>query len=150
MRVVIQRVNHAFVEIDGIKCSQIKKGLCIFLGVETDDNNDDITWLVNKIAKLRIFNDDQGKMNLSVMDVDGELLLVSQFTLHASTKKGNRPSFLQAAKPDLAESIYRKFITKLEQATGRSVKTGVFGGDMKIGLENDGPVTILIDTELKW
>lgn len=150
MRVVIQRVNKAYVEIGGSKYSEIKKGLCIFLGVENDAKFQDIPWLVNKIINLRIFNDDQGKMNRSVIDVDGDLLVVSQFTLHASTRKGNRPSFIQAAKPDFAETIYKIFINQLEQMNGRPVQTGVFGGDMKVGLENDGPVTILIDTETKW
>lgn len=150
MRVVIQRVNRAQVDIDGKRYSGIDHGLCIFLGIEQDANDQDLPWLVNKIANLRIFSDDEGKMNLSVMDVDGGVLLVSQFTLHASTKKGNRPSFIHAENPEKAQVLYEECIRQLEQKLGKSIESGEFGGDMKINLENDGPVTILIDTEYKW
>ena len=150
MRVVIQRVNHAHVEINDHRHSGIRRGLCIFLGVERDAITKDIPWLVNKIINLRIFNDEEGKMNLSLLEVDAEVLLVSQFTLHASTKKGNRPSYIVAENPEKAEKIYEDFIHQLEDQLGKSIQTGVFGGDMKISLENDGPVTILIDTEYKW
>ncbi len=147
MRVVLQRVSAASVTIDGIVKSEIGHGLLIFLGVEDADTDEDIEWLCNKIAKMRIFNDEEGKMNLSVKDVDGELLVVSQFTLHASVKKGNRPSFIGAAKPEFAEPMCNKFFKVLEITAGRDVKTGEFGADMKVRLLNDGPVTINIDSK---
>jgi len=150
MRVVIQRVNHASVEIAGTIHSGIGSGLCIFFGVEKDAEIDDLPWLVNKIVNLRIFSDDEGKMNLSILDVNADILLISQFTLHASTKKGNRPSFIMAEIPGKAEEIYESFSRQLELKLGKSIHKGVFGGDMQISLENDGPVTILIDTEYKW
>lgn len=150
MRAVIQRVNRAQVNIDGQRFSGIEQGLCIFLGIEKEANDKDLPWLVNKIVNLRIFSDDEGKMNKSVLETGGEILLISQFTLHASTKKGNRPSFIQAENPDRAQSIYEECIRQLEHNLGKSIETGEFGGDMKINLENDGPVTILIDTEYKW
>lgn len=150
MRAVIQRVNRARVIIDGQRFSGIGLGLCIFLGIEKEANEKDLPWLVNKIVNLRIFRDDEGKMNKSVMETGGDILLVSQFTLHASTKKGNRPSFILAEDPGRALVIYKKCIRQLEQNLGKSIETGEFGGDMKVELENDGPVTILIDTEYKW
>lgn len=149
MRVVIQRVSSASVSIDGKIFSSIEKGLLIFVGIEEADNNEDIDWLCKKIIDLRIFSDAEGKMNLSIRDVDGEILVVSQFTLHASTKKGTRPSYLKAAKPELAIPLYEKFIFVLSQILERPVKTGVFGVDMKVSLVNDGPVTITIDTKNK-
>ena len=149
MRVVIQRVLEASVTINQGIHSSIEKGLLIFLGIEDSDNLEDIEWLSNKILNLRIFNDDQGIMNHSIKDVLGELLIVSQFTLHASTKKGNRPSYIHASKPDIAIPLYNNFIDVLSKTSGLKVKTGVFGADMKIKLLNDGPVTIVIDTKNK-
>ena len=149
MRVVIQRVLKADVTIDGKVYNSIDQGLLILLGIEEADTNDDKEWLVNKIASLRIFNDDNGVMNLSVEDIGGELLVISQFTLHASTKKGNRPSYIKAAKPEVAIPIYEEFVLALASRTGKIVKTGQFGADMKVGLVNDGPVTIIIDTKNK-
>ena len=150
MRVVIQRVNHAYIDLNGSRHSEIKKGLCVFFGVETAADSNDLDWLVRKIINLRIFNDREDKMNLSLQDINGELLVVSQFTLHASTKKGNRPSFILSEKPERAELLYNAFINRIREQLGNRIKTGVFGGDMKVGLENDGPVTILIDTQQKW
>lgn len=149
MRAVIQRVNKAFVEIDGAIYNKIESGLLIFLGIEELDNQDDIEWLSGKISRLRIFNDTSGVMNLSIHEIGGDVLLISQFTLHASTKKGNRPSYIKAAKPEIAIPLYEDFIDQLSIETGRSVKTGIFGADMKVVLENDGPVTIFIDTRNK-
>ena len=149
MRVVIQRVLEASVTINQSIHSSIEKGLLIFLGIEDSDNLEDIEWLSNKILNLRIFNDDQGIMNHSIKDVLGELLIVSQFTLHASTKKGNRPSYIHASKADIAIPLYNNFIDVLSKTSGLKVKTGVFGADMKIKLLNDGPVTIVIDTKNK-
>lgn len=148
MRVIIQRVSQASVETaDEIK-SEIKKGMLILLGIENDDKGgeEDIEWLCGKIARLRIFDDEKGVMNLSVKDVDGEAMVVSQFTLHASTKKGNRPSYIKAARPDVAIPLYERFVHKLEQELGKKVHTGKFGAMMKVGLINDGPVTIIIDS----
>ncbi|MCB0568683.1 MAG: D-tyrosyl-tRNA(Tyr) deacylase [Phaeodactylibacter sp.] len=147
MRVVIQRVSEASVTIDGQERAGIGRGLLVLLGVEEADTLEDIQWLCAKISKLRIFNDEAGLMNLSVQDIGGELLVVSQFTLHASTKKGNRPSFIRAARPDIAIPMYEAFITCLEEGSGLQVKTGDFGADMKVRLLNDGPVTILIDSK---
>jgi len=149
MRAVIQRVEFASVTINGKIKSEIGTGLLIFIGIEENDNDEDIDWLCGKIQKLRIFNDKEGIMNLSVSDVDGEMMIISQFTLHALTKKGNRPSYIKAAKPELAIPLYEKLIEKLNQEYHREIKTGEFGAMMKISLLNDGPVTILIDTKNK-
>jgi len=149
MRAVIQRVNHASVTIRNKIKSKIEKGLLVLIGIENDDNSEDIQWLSNKITQLRIFDDPDGIMNLSVKDIDGEILAISQFTLHAKTKKGNRPSYQQAAKPDVSVPMYNQFIKQLEIDLAKSVKTGDFGAYMKVALENDGPVTIIIDTKNK-
>ncbi|NET31016.1 MAG: D-tyrosyl-tRNA(Tyr) deacylase [Cyanothece sp. SIO1E1] len=147
MRIVIQRVSEASVTIDQKVKSAINHGLLILLGIEDSDTESDIDWLCGKISKLRIFNDEAGVMNKSVMDVGGDLLVVSQFTLHASTKKGNRPSYIKASKPDFAVPMYEKFIQKLAVLTGKDIGTGTFGADMKVALINDGPVTIIIDSK---
>jgi D-tyrosyl-tRNA(Tyr) deacylase len=149
MRAVIQRVKEAKVSINNSEESAIKNGLLVLLGIEENDSAEDIEWLSGKISRLRIFNDDNGVMNRSVMDVDGEIMVISQFTLHASTKKGNRPSYIRAAKPDTAILLYNSFIRKLEQDTNKQVKTGKFGAQMNIRLINNGPVTIIIDTKNK-
>lgn len=147
MRVVLQRVSEASVTIEGEKVSAINKGLLILLGIEDADSIEDIEWLIGKITKLRIFSDEEGVMNLSIQDVLGDVIVVSQFTLHAATKKGNRPSYIKAAKPDVAVPLYEKFISSMETALGRKVQTGRFGANMKVALINDGPVTILIDSK---
>jgi D-aminoacyl-tRNA deacylase len=147
MRVVLQRVKEASVTIEGVIKSEIKEGLLILLGIENEDNTDDIQWLASKIAQMRIFSDEAGLMNRSVMDINGEMIVVSQFTLHASTKKGNRPSFLKAARPDIAIPMYENFVSKLKELSGLNVLTGEFGADMKVALLNDGPVTIIIDSK---
>ncbi len=144
---LIQRVSEACVRIDDSVKSEIDKGLLVFVGIEEADKDEDIEWLSAKIVTLRIFNDDQGVMNISVREAGGDILVVSQFTLHASTKKGNRPSYIKAAKPDLAIPLYEKFILKLTETLGKAIHTGEFGADMKISLINDGPVTIIIDTK---
>lgn len=149
MKIVIQRVSEASVKIDGEIKGEIKQGFMILLGIESVDNQEDIDWLCKKIINLRVFQDEEGKMNLSLLDIQGEVLLISQFTLHASTKKGNRPSFIQAAKPDIAIPLYENFIKKLEQSLGKTIATGEFGADMKVSLINDGPVTIIIDSKSK-
>ncbi|MCF3111396.1 D-tyrosyl-tRNA(Tyr) deacylase [Niabella sp. CC-SYL272] len=149
MKIVIQRVSEARVVIDGTIFSAIEKGILIFLGIEDADTEEDIRWLSQKITQLRIFNDENGVMNRSVKEVNGALLLVSQFTLHASTKKGNRPSYIKASKPDVAIPLYKKMIRQLEQDMEQEIKTGVFGADMKVQLINDGPVTIIIDSKNK-
>jgi len=149
MRVVIQRVKSASVTIDSQLFSSIQQGLLILLGIEGSDNSDDIGWLTGKISRLRIFEDEQGVMNKSLMDVGGEALVVSQFTLHASTKKGNRPSYIRAAPPEMAEALYEQFVETLEKTIGKSVETGKFGAMMDIQLINSGPVTIIIDTKNK-
>lgn len=149
MRAVIQRVSQASVVIDNQEKSRIGWGLLILLGIEQDDTNDDIEWLCKKIAALRIFSDEAGLMNRSVQDIEGEMLVVSQFTLHASTKKGNRPSFIRAARPETAIPMYEKFVETLRQEFGRPVLTGEFGADMKVSLLNDGPVTILVDSKAR-
>jgi len=149
MIAVIQRVSEASVAIDGQLKSKIGKGILVLIGIEDADNMEDIEWLSAKIVSLRIFNDAEGIMNVSVKDDGGAVLLVSQFTLHASTKKGNRPSYLKAAKPAIAIPLYEKMITALELQLGKTIQTGEFGADMKIGLMNDGPVTIIIDTKNK-
>jgi len=149
MRVVIQRVSQASVAIKGKIHNSVNQGLVVFLGIEESDTFEDIEWLSGKISRLRIFNDKNEQMNLSIADVDGDVLLISQFTLHASTKKGNRPSYIKAAKPELAIPIYQKFIFQLEKDLAKPIKTGIFGADMKVSLINDGPVTIIIDTKNK-
>jgi len=149
MRAVIQRVSGASVTIKNEIYNRISNGLLILLGIEDADTQEDIDWLCGKITRLRIFGDEKGVMNLSVQDVNGEILVVSQFTLHASTKKGNRPSYIKAAKPDFAIPMYEKFVKKLEAETGKPVYTGEFGAMMEVGLVNDGPVTIIIDTKNK-
>ena len=149
MRVVIQRVTEASVTINNSIRSSIGKGLLVLAGIEDADTQEDIDWLSAKIVQLRIFNDADGVMNLSLKDIGGELLLVSQFTLQASTKKGNRPSYIKASKPPLAIPLYEKLIVRLEQELGRSIGTGEFGADMKVALLNDGPVTIIIDSKNK-
>lgn len=149
MRVVIQRAGHASVNINGICKSAIGKGLFILVGIEESDGQEDIDWLCKKIVNLRIFDDENGVMNRSVTDIGGEILVVSQFTLHASTKKGNRPSYIHAAKPEISVPLYEKFCRDLSAAFGQEIKTGEFGADMKIELMNDGPVTICIDTKRK-
>lgn len=149
MRAVIQRVSQASVTIEGQVKSQIGLGLLVLLGVEDADTGEDIEWLAKKIAQLRIFGDENGLMNLSVQEVQGQIIVVSQFTLHASTKKGNRPSFIRAAKPDVAIPLYEKFVVALREISGLEVLTGEFGADMKVALLNDGPVTIVMDTKAK-
>ena len=149
MIAVIQRVTHASVTIDGQVSGQIAKGLLVLLGIEDADNQEDIDWLSKKLVNMRIFSDEEGKMNKSVMDVEGNILLVSQFTLHASTKKGNRPSFIKAAKPDIAIPLYEAMIKSLNVELGKNIQTGEFGADMKVSLLNDGPVTIVMDTKNK-
>ncbi|MDX1365672.1 MAG: D-aminoacyl-tRNA deacylase [Arenibacter latericius] len=149
MRAVIQRVAQASVTVEGELISEISNGLLVLLGIEETDGEEDIVWLSKKIANLRIFNDEEGVMNQSLLQQDGELIVVSQFTLHASTKKGNRPSYLKAAKPDTAIPLYEGFIAQIEKDLGKKVGTGVFGADMKVALINDGPVTIQIDTKNK-
>lgn len=149
MRVVIQRVSKASVSIAGKINGEIGKGLLILLGIEEADTEEDAKWLSGKISRLRIFNDEDGVMNLSVKDVDGEILVVSQFTLHAGTKKGNRPSYIRAAKPETAVPLYEYFIKQMEQDLGKPLQTGKFGAMMDILLVNDGPVTIIIDTKNK-
>ena len=146
MKAVIQRVTKASVTIEGKKVASINNGLLILLGIINEDSHDDIRWLSNKIVNLRIFSDQEGVMNVSLKDSEGDAIVVSQFTLHASTKKGNRPSFIKAAKPDIAIPLYEKFVKQLGMISGRPVYTGEFGADMKVALVNDGPVTILIDS----
>jgi D-tyrosyl-tRNA(Tyr) deacylase len=147
MRVVIQRVTKADVTIDGKINGAIANGLLVLLGIEDVDNEEDIKWLSNKIVNLRVFDDEAGVMNRSILDIHGEILLVSQFTLHASTKKGNRPSYIKASKPEVAIPLYEKMIEQLKKDLGKEIATGIFGADMKIGLLNDGPVTIIIDSK---
>ena len=149
MRAVIQRVTRASVTIDGKVHGQIADGLLVLVGIEDADTAEDIKWLSNKIINLRIFNDENGVMNISLKDVDGNILLISQFTLHAFTKKGNRPSYIKASKPDVAIPIYEKLMRQLSNDVGKEIQTGIFGADMKVELLNDGPVTIVIDTKSK-
>ena len=149
MKTVTQRVQYASVTIDGVVKSKIGKGLLILVGIEDRDTQEDINWLCKKICNLRIFHDEQGVMNRSVMDVDGEILVVSQFTLQASTKKGNRPSYIRASKPEVAIPMYESFCAEMGIQLGKEVQTGTFGADMKVELLNDGPVTILIDSQNK-
>jgi D-tyrosyl-tRNA(Tyr) deacylase len=149
MRVVIQRVSEASVKVDGIVRGEVGSGLLLLLGIEDADTDDDVQWLASKIVNPRVFNDEQGVMNLSVKDTGGDILLISQFTLHAATKKGNRPSYIRASKPDFAIPVYEKMISALGAELQRSIQTGVFGADMKVSLMNDGPVTIYIDSKQK-
>jgi D-tyrosyl-tRNA(Tyr) deacylase len=146
MRVLIQRVARASVMIEGHDTQMIQTGLVLLVGVEAEDGAEDVQWLTHKITQMRLFNDHEGKMNRSLLEVGGDLLVVSQFTLHASTRKGNRPSFIKAAHPDLAKPLYQQLVVSLEKATGKAIFTGVFGADMKVELINDGPVTIWIDS----
>lgn len=149
MKTVIQRVSQASVTIDSKIVANIQKGLLVLVGIEDTDLKEDIDWLCQKIANLRIFGDENDVMNLSVKDIDGDIIVVSQFTLHALTKKGNRPSYIKAAKPEVAIPIYEDFLQQLETELGKNVQTGVFGADMKVSLLNDGPVTIIIDSKNK-
>ena len=149
MRVVIQRVSQSNVKVSGEVIGKINEGLMVLVSFVDEDNDTDLGWMTKKIINLRIFNDDEGKMNRSVQDIGGDILLISQFTLHGSTKKGNRPSFIKAAKPDFANVMYERFIKVLEQSLGKEIQTGEFGGDMKVSLVNDGPTTIIIDSKDK-
>lgn len=149
MRAVIQRVSHASCTVNGEITGQIKQGFMVLLGIEDSDTDEDLTWLAQKIANMRIFSDENGLMNKSLEDIDGNILLISQFTLFAATKKGNRPGFTRSAKPDYAIPLYEKMIKELNNLTGKKIECGVFGADMKINLLNDGPVTIIIDTKAK-
>lgn len=147
MKVVIQRVTQASVTIDGTVKGQIAGGYMILAGFVAEDTEEDLTWIAQKIVGLRVFNDQNDVMNLSIGDVDGDILLISQFTLHAMTRKGNRPSYIMAAKPDIAKPMYEHFIDMLEKTLGKKIQTGEFGADMKVSLLNDGPVTIIIDSK---
>ena len=147
MRVVLQRVSSASVTIENKIVAVIQKGLLVLVGIEDADNQEDVDWLVNKIINIRIFGDENDVMNLSVADIDGDIIVVSQFTLHAATKKGNRPSYIKASKPDIAIPLYENFVHKMQFALGKKIQTGVFGADMKVALVNDGPVTIMIDSK---
>ena len=149
MRVVVQRVSQSNVKVSGEIIGEINEGLMVLVSFVDEDNDTDLGWMTKKIINLRIFNDDEGKMNRSVQDVGGDILLISQFTLHGSTKKGNRPSFIKAAKPDFANVMYERFIKVLEQSLDKEIQTGEFGGDMKVSLVNDGPTTIIIDSKDK-
>ena len=150
MRVLIQRVKRASVTVDGELISEIAQGLLVLVGICDEDNHEDIEWLTKKISNIRLFDDENGVMNLSLMDIDGELLAVSQFTLYASTVKGNRPSYIKAAKPEVAIPLYERFLEILEKELQKPVKKGIFGADMKVDLLNDGPVTIIVDSKLKF
>ena len=149
MKVVIQRVTHSSVSINEQKVASINRGLLLLLGIVDEDTQDDINWLAKKVSNLRVFEDSNGIMNKSLIDSDGDAIVVSQFTLHANTKKGNRPSYIKAAKPDIAIPLYEAFVKQLEIELGKQVQTGEFGADMKVELLNDGPVTIIIDTKQK-
>ena len=149
MKAIIQRVSESSVTINAKIVAQIQKGLLVLIGFEDSDTQEDILWLTSKIANLRIFGDENDVMNLSLKDVEGDMIIVSQFTLHASTKKGNRPSYIKAAKPEIAIPLYEAFIVQIETELGKKVQTGQFGADMKVALVNDGPVTIVIDTKNK-
>ena len=147
MKILIQRVKHSKCTVDGKEISKIGQGILVFVGITNDDTNEDIEWLANKMVNLRIFNDEDGIMNKSCIEIDGEIMIISQFTLHARTKKGNRPSYVDAAKPEISEPLYNKFIETVNSLTGKQSATGIFGADMKIELLNDGPVTIIIDSK---
>ena len=147
MRIVLQRVSEASVRINGSVTGEIGKGFLILLGIEHDDTNEDAQWLIQKITQLRVFSDEEGKMNLSIQEIKGRMLVVSQFTLHASTKKGNRPSYIRAARPETAIPLYNFFLDELERIAEQKVESGEFGADMKVALVNDGPVTISIDSK---
>ncbi|PIF31595.1 D-tyrosyl-tRNA(Tyr) deacylase [Flavobacterium sp. 9] len=147
MRIVVQRVSEASVTVENNKIADIQKGLLVLVGIEEADTQEDIDWLVGKIIKMRIFGDENDVMNCSVQDIDGDIIVVSQFTLHASTKKGNRPSYIKAAKPEFAIPMYENFVKSLEKDFNKKVQTGIFGADMKVNLLNDGPVTILMDSK---
>ena len=149
MKAVIQRVSQSSVTINNEIVAQIQQGLLVLVGIEDTDNQEDINWLTSKIANLRIFADENEVMNMSLKDIDGEIIVVSQFTLHAATKKGNRPSYIKASKPEIAIPLYESFVKQMEIELGKKVQTGQFGADMKVGLVNDGPVTIIIDTKNK-
>ena len=149
MKAVIQRVSQSSVTIDAKIVAEIQKGLLVLVGIEDSDSQEDISWLTSKIANLRIFGDENEVMNLSLKDINGEIIVVSQFTLHAATKKGNRPSYIKASKPEIAIPLYESFVKQMEIELGKKVQTGQFGADMKVGLVNDGPVTIIIDTKNK-
>jgi D-tyrosyl-tRNA(Tyr) deacylase len=149
MRAIIQRVTQAQVQIDGKLFSEIRNGLLVLLGIEDADSDEDLNWLAQKIVNLRVFNDENGVMNISLIDANFDILLVSQFTLFASTKKGNRPSYIKASRPEFAIPLYAKMIAKLEELLGKKIATGLFGADMQISLTNNGPVTIMIDSKLK-
>ena len=147
MKILIQRVKHSKCTVDGKETSKIGQGILVFVGITNDDTTEDIEWLANKMVNLRIFNDEDGVMNKSCIEIDGEIMIISQFTLHARTKKGNRPSYVDAAKPEISEPLYNKFIETVNSLTGKTSATGIFGADMKIELLNDGPVTIIIDSK---
>tara|TARA_R100000935_G_scaffold37985_1_gene59135 strand:+ start:1178 stop:1630 length:453 start_codon:yes stop_codon:yes gene_type:complete len=147
MRIVLQRVLEAAVSIDNNINGKINQGVLLLVGIEDEDSKEDVSWLVNKILKMRIFNDEAGIMNCSLKDIQGEVLVISQFTLHASTKKGNRPSYIKAARPDVAIPLYENFLLQLEDQLGKKIECGIFGADMKVSLVNDGPVTIIIDSK---
>lgn len=147
MKILIQRVKHSKCTADGKEISKIGQGILVFVGITNDDTTEDIEWLANKMVNLRIFNDEDGVMNKSCIEIDGEIMIISQFTLHARTKKGNRPSYVDAAKPEISEPLYNKFIETVNSLTGKTSATGIFGADMKIELLNDGPVTIIIDSK---
>ena len=149
MKAVIQRVSQSSVTIDAKIVAEIQKGLLVLVGIEDSDSQEDISWLTSKIANLRIFADENEVMNLSLKDIDGEMIVVSQFTLHAATKKGNRPSYIKASKPEIAIPLYESFVKQMEIELGKKIQTGEFGADMKVSLINDGPVTIIIDTKNK-
>jgi D-aminoacyl-tRNA deacylase len=149
MRIVLQRVSEASVRINGSVKGEIGKGFLILLGIEHDDTNEDAQWLIQKITQLRVFSDEKGKMNLSIQEIKGRMLVVSQFTLHASTKKGNRPSYIRAARPETAIPLYNFFLDELERIAEQKVESGEFGADMKVALVNDGPVTIIMDSKNK-
>lgn len=147
MKVVIQRVSEASVTVEGQKTADIQKGLLVLIGIEDADTQEDVDWLVGKIIKMRIFGDENDVMNCSIQDIDGDIIVVSQFTLHASTKKGNRPSYIKASKPEFAIPMYENFVKALEKEFQKKVQTGIFGADMKVSLLNDGPVTIVMDSK---
>jgi len=147
MKILIQRVKHSECTVEGKEISRIGQGILVLVGITNDDNTEDIEWLASKMVNLRIFNDEEGVMNKSCMEIDGEIMIISQFTLHARTKKGNRPSYIDAAKPEISEPLYNQFISEVNKLMGKPSATGIFGADMKLELLNDGPVTIIIDSK---